>query len=159
MTANFFLLLLKKFKVARSLGVLLYEDDHLRQVGMETMKLYLECYFDLVICSFINVDAFIVAESKEDLKQFFTRSNDDILCSTITIFYTVLVFAFPVFGFMIVRKYQGKFDDDDVPEIVGVFMDGVRTDTYHGSMYNIYFLFRRFLTAFVLVYVRSFPFF
>ena len=126
---------------------------------METLKLYLESYFDLVICSLINLDAFIVAESYEELKMFFTQSSDDIFCSVTTIFYGILMLSFPVFGYMLVKKYQGKFDDDETPEIVGVFMDGVRTDSYHGSMYNIYFLLRRFLTACVLVWVRRFPFF
>ena len=158
-TTNFSVKFLRRYKIARELGIYVYQDDHLKEIGMETLKLYLECYFDLVICSFINIDAFLEAETKEELKKFFTQSNDDIFCSTLTIFYGVLVFTFPVFGYMLVRKYQGKFDDDETPEIVSVFMDGVRTDTYHGSMYNIYFLLRRFLTAVVLVWVRRYPFF
>ena len=126
---------------------------------METLKLYLECYFDLVVCSFINVDAFLMTKNNDELKSFFTESSDDIFCSTLTLFYFVMVLAFPVFVFMILRKFQGKFDHPYIPDIVCVFMDGVKTDDYHSSMYNVYFLGRRFLTAFVLVWLRDYPFF
>ena len=40
----------------------------MRELGMETLKLYLESYFDLVICSFINIDAFLEAKNIEELK-------------------------------------------------------------------------------------------
>ena len=60
---------------------------------------------------------------------------------------------------MVLKRYQGKFDDDDTPDQVGVFTDGVRTDNFHRSMYNLYFILRRFLTACVLVWLRFNPFF
>ena len=50
------------------------------------MKLYLESYFDLAICAFINIDAFLL--KPEEFGEFFTKSKDDLMCSILTIFYT-----------------------------------------------------------------------
>ena len=81
------------------------------------------------------------------------------MCSVITIFYTILTLTFPIFGYMMVRDHQGRFDDKNISDSVSVFTGGVRTDSYNRSMFNIYFMFRRFLTAVILVCLRFNPFF
>ena len=74
-----------KNKLARMLGIWAYDDSHLGTAGIETIKLYLESYFDLAICAFINLDAFL--QKPEEFGEFFKRSNDDLMCSILTIFY------------------------------------------------------------------------
>ena len=60
--------MLSRYHIAREVGIWAYQDSHMRELGMETLKLYLESYFDLVICSFINIDAFLEAKNIEELK-------------------------------------------------------------------------------------------
>ena len=74
-----------KYKFAREVGIWAYDEDHLGTLGIETMKLYLESYFDLAICVFINIDAF--SQKPEELGDFFTRSKSDTMCSVLTVFY------------------------------------------------------------------------
>ena len=55
----------KKNKTARKVAIWAYCDDTLKSVSLESMKLYLESYFDLVICALINLDAFLDKKSSQ----------------------------------------------------------------------------------------------
>lgn len=52
-------------KTARKVGIWAYCDDNLKSLSLESMKLYLESYFDLVICACINLDAFMDVETSK----------------------------------------------------------------------------------------------
>ena len=91
-----------------------------------------------------------------DFKEFFA-TNDDIMCSTITIFYTCLVVYFPVYAYFKIKFHQDNFDDPD--PFLETLLEGVNPHNYHASMYTVYFLIRRFLTGFGLVVFVANPFF
>jgi hypothetical protein len=46
-------------KWARKLGIFVYKPDYNLLMKESTVKLFMESYFDLCICTFINLDAFV----------------------------------------------------------------------------------------------------
>ena len=133
-----------------------YEESFWNEFVSASFKLFLESYFDIVICTFLNLKAFIQKNDMNDFKEFFA-TNDDIMCSTITIFYTCLVVYFPVYAYFKIKFHQDNFDDPD--PFLETLLEGVNPHNYHASMYTVYFLIRRFLTGFGLVVFVANPFF
>ena len=68
----------------------------------DSYKLFLESYFEVVVCSTINVIAFI--NYRDDFKSFFSTVSDAI-CSIITIVFSALVLLFPIVGFKLIHQY------------------------------------------------------
>ena len=85
-----------KSSTARNIGIYVYQSSFWDQFTMSAFKLFLESYFDLTICTFINITAFIRAKNIKDFREFF-ETRDDIICSTISILYVFLVLYFPIF--------------------------------------------------------------
>jgi hypothetical protein len=73
--------------------MLFYEGNYWNEFVKATFKLFLESYFDIVMCVLLNLFAFFTME--DDLSSFFA-TRDDALCSTITIIYSALVLFFPL---------------------------------------------------------------
>jgi len=67
----------------------------------------MESYFDLVFCASINIWALIHFRDLTDLKSFF-ETPLDVLASTFTIIYFILLLVYPIFGFIGVYKNQGR---------------------------------------------------
>ena len=113
-----------------------------------TLKLFLECYFDLVICTAMNITSFTRTKNFEEFKEFFD-TMDDTFCSTLTILHAIFVVVFPLYSFYLIHSNQGKFEKKE--GLLEVLMEGVNPHSYHSSMYTFYFLVRRFLTGIGLV--------
>lgn len=96
--------------VARHFGIFAYQSDYWNEFVVASFKLFLETYFDLVICSSINLFAFYKSANREDLMEFFS-SRDNVICSTITIVYSFLVVFFPIYVFFYIKAQNGKFDN------------------------------------------------
>ena len=58
-----------KLNFARRVGVFVYSNSYSRSSVHSMIKLFLECYFDAVICTSINVTAFI--RDHENFGEFF----------------------------------------------------------------------------------------
>ena len=145
-----------KYPTARKVGMYVHEDNYWVGLVNGSFKLFLESYFDLVICTTINVTAFVRSKNMEDFKEFFA-TRDDVICSTITITYSFMILFFPVYCYKYILSYKGSFKKmDDIMEII---MEGVNPHNFNASMYTIYFLLRRFLTGAGLVVFVEFPFF
>jgi hypothetical protein len=57
---------LAKFSYTRKFGMFIYEENYYEGFIFGVKKLFLESYFDLVICTFINVIAFIRSKNLDD---------------------------------------------------------------------------------------------
>ena len=77
-----------------------YEEDYWSEFVKATMKLFLESYFDLVMCVLLNLSAFIKTE--DEWSSFFA-TGPDAFCSTITIIYSALVLFFPYICWKVVH--------------------------------------------------------
>ena len=90
-----------KKKLARKLGVFVYQDSYIGNFKNSVIKLFLESYFDIVICSAINITAFIKSKNSDDFWEFF-GTLDDLLCSTITIVHANFIVIYPLFAFYLI---------------------------------------------------------
>ena len=141
---------------ARKIGMFVYEDNYWTGLINGSIKLFLESYFDLVICTSINVTAFVRSKNLLDFKEFFA-TRDDIICSTITITYSFMILFFPVYCYKYIQSYKGSFKKMD--EIMEIIMEGVNPHNFNASMYTFYFLLRRLMTGVGLVVFVEYPFF
>jgi len=69
----------------------------------------MESYFDLVICTMINVLALIQAKDSDDFNSFFGTSWD-AACSTLVIIYSLLFMIYPLWGAIKISLNQGKLE-------------------------------------------------
>lgn len=155
-TVNKICTLNAKSPVARKIGMAIHEDSYWGGFVMAVFKLFLESYFDLVICTSINLDAFTKSRDLTDFQEFFGTTSD-IVCSLITITYTFMCLYFPFYAYKYIKSQQGSFEKMD--EILEVLMEGVNPYDFHSSMYTVYFLIRRLFTGSGLVIFVQYPFF
>lgn len=130
-----------------------YQSGFRKQLIKALLRLLLESYFDLVMCTFINLHSFFVYP---EFGQTFFGTVDDSICSTTTIAYTFIIVTFPYYGFKMIEAYQGNFDRGGI--FAEILMEGVRKDEYYASMYTFNFMARRFLTAGILIFGNDYAF-
>lgn len=158
MFINFLAARFPQYEYARLAGRWAYSPHYARDVLQATQKLFLEACFDLSMCCFISLSAFCVSEDFDDFAEFW-QTRDDILASVCTIAALFCIFLFIIYGYVNIKKNQGNLDDAEVESQLRVFTDGCHTDSFHSSMYNVYFLSRRVFTSFVLVAAEKYPYF
>jgi len=122
------------------------------------VKLFIESYFDLCFGVAINLLAFLELQTFQDLEPFFGTPLD-ITCSIFVITYALLLVLFPLYGFVAIYKNQGNLDKKEVYRSLEPFLEGVKLNYLHSSMYNVYFLLRRLFTGFGLVMLNAYPYF
>jgi hypothetical protein len=69
----------------------------------------MESYFDLVICTMINILALYQTKNNQEFKSFF-ETPLDATCSTMALIYSILFFAYPIWGAVKIVMNQGKLD-------------------------------------------------
>ena len=85
-----------QYSCARKIGVWAYKKCYYDSLEQQCCKLILESYFDVSICTFINLLAFMESRNLEEFYLFFT-TIDDAFCSTIVLIHIVLVIFLPMF--------------------------------------------------------------
>jgi hypothetical protein len=144
---------------ARQIGMWAYEPNTLRSMSTAFKKLFLESYFDLLFCTFINVLALQHAlQMGLTTALYFTRF-DDRLNTVVTLFHLLSVFIFPVYVAYTILANFDQLDTKKVTETHGIFYDGCHTKTRGQALYNVLFMLRRLLTVLVLIFIREVPFF
>jgi hypothetical protein len=144
-----------KSVVARKVGMFVHEDDYWDSFVDGSVKLFLESYFDLVICTAINISSFFRSKNLQDFKEFFGTS-EDILCSTISITYMMFVVFFPYYSFKYIKHHENRLEK--MEGFLNILLEGVNIEKYHGYMFIVYFLIRRLLTGIGLVIFAEWPF-
>ena len=74
-----------------------------------------------------------------------------------TIALCVLFVAIPLYGFIAIHRNQGKLDSKEIYNKLEPYIEGMRLDRYHSSMYNVYFLLRRLASGLFLVFFNKYP--
>ena len=118
----------------------------------------MESYFDLCFGVAINLLAFFELRTFGELEPFFGTPLD-IACSVIVIIYALLLVLFPLYGFVAIWKNQGKLDKKEEYRTLEPFLEGLKLNHFHSSMYNVYFLLRRLISGFSLVMLHAYPYF
>lgn len=94
---NSFARLCAKRHYARKIGMWAYEENYIVTFNQSTVKLFMESYFDLVICTTINLIALLQTKNIKEFKTFFETPSDAI-CSTLSIIYSFLFIIYPLWG-------------------------------------------------------------
>ena len=141
---------------ARKIGIRVYENNYFKALGI--IKLYMESYFDIVFCSFINLTALWGCNNYTEFRVYFSTPSD-FACSVITIFYTLVMPVFPVYGAIMIYYNRDRLEKKKVQEHLGVYLEGVRLDQMNSALFNVFFLIRRLLTGFVIVIFSEHPYF
>lgn len=120
------------------------------------MKLFMEGYFDLVLCSLLQIIVISNSETKEEFDSFFNTFNDKFVVA-LTLFYSLALLIFPVFGwYKIIRNYELLEDPDFNGQYEYLISDLVlseRSSTY----YHMLFVTSRIIISFVLIFMRNLP--
>jgi hypothetical protein len=109
----------------------------------------LESYFDISICTFINLIAFYECKSFEELSTFFSTPVDAI-CSLITIVMFVVIIGFPTWVYKQVHAYRHDLSNPEFLREFGWLFEGLRATEYPVALYQFYFMIRRLYLALIL---------
>ena len=85
-----------RVKCFRKLAILFYNPDKSSFIGA-SQRLFMEGYFDIVMCCFINLQGFII--HYHEIEEF-TSTRDDIMNSIVALLYTFLMIGFPIWTFL-----------------------------------------------------------
>lgn len=148
-----------KYEFCRLIGMRVYSESLWQDFKIGGLKLFIESYFDLAMCSLLNVLAFFEKRGgKYDFYDFW-QTRDDIVCSILAIVYAIIIMAFPFYGYKQITKNFKQLSRKEVQMTIGIFYEDNRTNTEWRALYNIFFLYRRMFSVGVLVYIENYPFF
>ena len=116
---------------------------------ISTFKLFLEAYFDLVICTVLNNFAFL--RNNHEAKKYFA-TIDDAICTITTIVFNFCILFFPYLCYRMIKLYledkkkENKKETEkemEMDEFQSMIMEGINPKNYHASMYTFYFMMRK----------------
>jgi hypothetical protein len=107
----------------RKLGIKTYSGSYWNEMKYEVFKLFLESYFDLVLCALLNYLSF-----EKDGKGIynFTETFDDSLCTSITVVYLVLLLVAPFYGLYKIWRSRDELQTLEDNPNMEVFIDGIK---------------------------------
>ena len=149
---------LSRFRIARRTGVYFYQADTKNHLRRALLRLAMECYFELAMCTFLNLEAFKVCSTWQEFKVY-VSTPDDILSSALTLVTLVIVVLFPI---GVYYKITTKFDQlgqRSSIEKYGPLFDEFRLETKASAAYQVIFMTRRLLIVMVLVLLRNYTFY
>jgi hypothetical protein len=120
----------------RLMGMWAYEDRYGQNVKTRSIKLFMESYFDLTFACSVNVLAFMEVRNLKGLEPFFGTPLD-IACSVIVIIYACLLVFFPLYGLVTIWKNQEILDKKEMYRSLQPFLEGLKLNRFHSSMYNV----------------------
>jgi hypothetical protein len=142
----------------KDLGVWAHEEEYIWNLRYANAKLFLESYYDLVLCVALGMSAFFGCKNFEEFTQFWT-TFEDVLCSSLTILFFILVIAFPLYGYAKIRANQDHLTEPDFKDKFAVYIEDINMDSYYSSMYTILFMARKLIMISVFVLLNKYIYF
>ena len=143
----------------RKLGMHVYSESKLADTVSEMFKLFIEGYYDLAMCVALHNISF--SEKYDENNTFadiyFSNATDSWI-SVVNLIITVLVLCAPIYCHYLLRVNQHQIDSSHFQEKYEVLLEG-NTSSLESSLYTVYFLYRRFLSVLILVFLDQWPFF
>lgn len=140
----------------RRVGMKAYIKRPFLMIWTSSLKLTMEVTFDLTISALLTFYA--LAEAGPEIGEFFA-TPDNLLITMTSFAYTFIIIALPIYGF---RTIKNNFEDLGEKQNVlkhWVWTDELKLSNIWATSYNVLFLVRRILTAFILVFLTHLPFF
>ena len=140
-------------RVVRKVAMVFYSRNYMLDWWQSTLKLLIESYFDISICSLLNLYAFwLVKDDAVEIASFF--EEDNLFCSIVSIFHTLILVLTPIVGYYVMKKQNPNSRDKWL-----VFYRDHRNDTLMRALFTVFFLWRRLITAMILIFMEQLPFF
>jgi len=131
------------------LGAYQYNSELGANVIEGSKILFMENFFELFMCALLNGVALMNAHSDGVFGEFF-ETTPDVVCSTITILYTLMLPIFLIYAFRVTKPGISR---------EGMFFDGINTKHRWQAKYHALFLLRRTVICLILVGMTHLPFF
>ena len=127
----------------RCLGIYCYIEYPYEVIRVNSFKLLLESFFDMAIAVTLTLIAII---ESDDRSAFFTGFGN-VLNSVLTIIYIITMIGFLIYSHFMVHIHYDDMDRKEIRDLIEPFTDGSSKRTYHSTMVNIYFTWRRLFTV------------
>jgi hypothetical protein len=133
-----------KLRRCRLMGMYVYSPDYKRQITYGFQKLLLEFYFILSIAALLHVKAF----SETDM-----WGGLDSLVSMAAVAHLVALALLPAAAVYALRKNRDRLYTKRNQEKYRVLLENLNVQKLRQALYNVFFMFRRFFSAVVIVYI------
>lgn len=149
----------KKFPKSNRVRKLnIYLDSSNIEFKSPLIKLNLEMYFDILMAAFMQIYAFYLM--KNEFSEFFS-SFSDFLSSALCFIYLIVLIPMPLKMKKVIKLAfdKNRLESEEFTSNYSIYIDSVKTTNLHSLLFNYYFVCRRFIMAFVLIYMEGYPFF
>ena len=143
----------------RKIGVAVHSKSTLKDILLGLFKLFIESYFDLTMCVALhNLSLGEVDMHYNPISVIYFSNFTDASITVLNFVFTALVLTSPIYCQYIIGRnhqhlnnhwFQNKFD---------LLLEG-NTKSLQAAFFTVFFLYRRFLTIIVLVFMEAWPFF
>jgi hypothetical protein len=101
----------------------------------------------------LNVFAFY----NDDQFHLFFVGPANIMNSVLTIFYVFTLLSYLIYSHSMVAKNFKDIEKKHVANKLEPFIEGTNHGSFHGAMFNVYFMYRKLLTVLILVLLEKLP--
>ena len=142
------------------MGMKVHSHSRVKQVFLQSFKLFVESYFNLAIAVALHTFSFFEIDHDEHhsfIVSYFGNGTDAWI-SVLNMVFISLVLIAPVYSEYIIRRNQGHLESTKFKEKYEIILEG-KTKSLIQAMFTVYFLYRRLLSAIILVFFEQWPFF
>lgn len=139
----------------KDLGAITHSSNAMGEYKYANQKLFLESYYDVVMCSIINTIAFKDSKNYDEFKEHW-NSFDNVLNSTVTCTCLLLIFVFPIYGFVSIVKHRKSLEFQAFIVENRVFLEDVSQRTVINSLYTIFFLARKAIMIMIFIFLNEY---
>ena len=141
----------RRYSCCRQIGIYLLDKTPWLSFKLALTRIFLEFYLDIGLASSVGLTG-MLRDHKNFSKYFDGWAN--ILNSVLTFTFLLIGTLFPLY--VLVRlcllKSKKKDGEDYEGEAAEEMIQGINISRYGSFYYNVYFVFRRFLTMVIVVY-------
>jgi magnesium-transporting ATPase (P-type) len=146
-------------KYWRKIGVNLYDKNRGTTLFYAVQKLFLECFLDLYLALVLHLSGFILDTGDNGFIESFFTDAGDIVCTVIVIVLMTVATVYPFLCHYIIKHNFKNLKSSRVAAKYRVILEGNKIGTLNKSLCTVYFLYRRLITATVLVVLSDYPYF
>mmetsp|Transcript_30184 Transcript_30184/g.46149 ORF Transcript_30184/g.46149 Transcript_30184/m.46149 type:complete len:212 (-) Transcript_30184:2792-3427(-) len=114
------------------------------------MKMFIECYIDIVLSTFLSMIAILKTDSFEHLSEWFGSFND-AMSTSVTLLCLFGIFWLPLRIWQTTTQNFKKLDTPEIQHRYGVYYEDFKTETMVSASFFSLMMLRRIIMIFILV--------
>jgi len=130
----------------------------LNGIKVASLKLFLEYYFDNCINVFLALIGILQFVNNENI-YWSNLTTGDWFNVSLSLSCTIGIFVFPLFAKRVIDRQFQILEKKSVKSEYGYLYEGISTSNIMQAHFNTFFMYRRWLTSVVLIYMTDIPFF